>query len=890
MIIVPSNVVSPAANDPFFSNTVLLLKTIGVGGATNNAFRDDSPNNFVPTRVGDVTQGAVSPYFPTGYWSVYFGGDGSRIEAPANSAYHLTTNDFTFETWINTTQTSTAWVSGYYVSGPTNGLQTSILLYLNSSGIGFDFVTTNGADNIFSCGTTAQLCDGKWHHVAASRSGGMLRTFRDGILVTETYFPNQINIPTYGTPVWRVGGVDSTYERTFRGRLSNMRLVNGSSLYNAAFTPLTQPLAAVPNTVLLALQNNRFRDNSVNNATFTATGSNVIVERFSPFPAANRVTTNVSDSGSVTFDGSGDYMTVPHSGAFNMGTEAFTAEFWMNPAAAPTGYAMTMISSYNAANQGWEVQWRSSPQAIRFGFGDFALIDREFLSSTYVGRWTHVAVSREANGNTRMFFNGVQQGATVNLSTAALNSNSSTFNIGLLSWATGQFYNGFLSNVRVVKGSALYTSDFTPSTTPLTAITGTSLLTCQSAQTVTDASTNNFTVTRLGDAKASEVSPFKRSSLTYCGSAYFSGTGDLRLPSTSVLSPGTADFTVEGWVNMTAVAETNGIFQISDSGYFNGVSGVAVQAYGLYWYTYANGDIYGGTVMATLSQWYHFALVRNNGTTKLYVNGVAIISYADTRNYTGTFMGIGNLYDPGTDSRRMRGYMSNFRYVRGTAVYTANFTPPTAPVTAINGTALLLNFDNAGMNDVVASGNFNTVSATTSTNVTKYAAASTEFAPGRYLLSTSPVSLHTFAVGDFCIEAWVNITSVGAACVIWDQRRVGGATQNGPYMTFYVNSSGRLEAYVNAAVNGTGSTVLGTSVWRHVAICRSGTTTRMFLDGVQDASWSDSTNYGSGTAMIGWDWFGTGTTGTFRVEDLRVTRFARYTSNFTPPALSLPES
>ena len=79
-------------------------------------------------------------------------------------------------------------------------------------------------------------------------------------------------------------------------------------------------------------------------------------------------------------------------------------------------------------------------------------------------------------------------------------------------------FNGFISNVRFVKGTALYTSNFTPPTSRLTAIAGTTLLlnTTYDAKYLKDNSTNGVTVTNYngvstsdGLATSSPLNPFK---------------------------------------------------------------------------------------------------------------------------------------------------------------------------------------------------------------------------------------------------------------------------------------------------------------------------------------------------------------------------------------------
>ena len=72
-------------------------------------------------------------------------------------------------------------------------------------------------------------------------------------------------------------------------------------------------------------------------------------------------------------------------------------------------------------------------------------------------------------------------------------------------------FKGFLSDVRLVKGTAIYTTNFTPPTEKLTAVTGTSLLTCQSNRFI-DNSTNAYTITVNGNPKVSAFNPFGQES------------------------------------------------------------------------------------------------------------------------------------------------------------------------------------------------------------------------------------------------------------------------------------------------------------------------------------------------------------------------------------------
>ena len=174
------------------------------------------------------------------------------------------------------------------------------------------------------------------------------------------------------------------------------------------------------------------------------------------------------------------------------------------------------------------------------------------------------------------------------------------------------------------------------------------------------------------------------------GGVTFDGTGDyLTAGSSSDFTMGTGDFTVECWIKKDALSH-RGIWQISDTS-----GGLKASNYKL---TLALGmktnqwQIYGANLQTeptynyTADTWYHTAYVRNSGVSKLYINGEEIISQADTTDYDGTYIAIGGYY---SDSYLHNGEISNFRIVKGTALYTSNFVPPSTALTNITNTKLL---------------------------------------------------------------------------------------------------------------------------------------------------------------------------------------------------------
>jgi hypothetical protein len=160
---------------------------------------------------------------------------------------------------------------------------------------------------------------------------------------------------------------------------------------------------------------------------------------------------------------------------------------------------------------------------------------------------------------------------------------------------------------------------------------------------------------------------------------------------------------------------------------------------------------------------------------------------------------------------------------------------------------------------------------------------------GDYLISnTATTDLYAFSSGAFTIEFWLYLNTVSGAQIVYDGRPSGTQTTQ---PTIYMNAA-VVTYYTGGAAAITGST-LSTGQWYHIAVSRSGTSTKMFVNGTQSGStYTDSTVY-TNTAnrpIIGADSFSVGTNPlNGYIDDLRVTKgYAVYTANFTPPTAAFP--
>lgn len=639
--------------DPFFKYVSMLLPGTGTNGAQNNTFVDSSTNNFAVTRVGNTTQGTFTPYGSN--WSNYFDGSGDYLGLPANVNLTLS-GDFTIEFWINLT----ALTASQTVFNNSNGNDRSVQL----DGTGANWVYWDGTANR-TIGTPALNI---WTHIALTRQTSTVKGFLNGV--------QGFSVSDSGTIDFSSGAVGYR-QRTpagasINGHISNFRIVKGTAVYTANFTPSTTPLTAITNTSLLTCQSNRFIDNSTNNFTITKNGD-VSVQRFSPYsPAAAYSTSTIG--GSAYFDGTGDYLTTPATGQFAP-TGDFTISFWYYPTVL-VNYG-TPIGNYTAnTSNDWLIEsWADGTLKFYAAGGSPSVASA--AGALKLGQWHYISMSRSGTTITG-YINGVSQGTSTLSGT--FGSASKLISIGALPNGTAPI-TGYISDVKLLNGFAITSVP----TAPQTVTTGTSLLLNFTNGGIIDNAMMNDLET-VGNAQISTAqSKFGGSSM------YFDGTGDyLSTPSSPQYSFGTGDFTIEFWMysnNVSGVSQL-GMFQMSDTA--GGIKASLLNQMGIYQgATAPSGTALSGSIIAsinntfvgattavlTTSTWYHIALVRSSGTVNLYVNGTSVGSASITSAINGPYIGIGGFY---STSFLFNGYIDDLRVTKGYARYTANFTPPTA--------------------------------------------------------------------------------------------------------------------------------------------------------------------------------------------------------------------
>ena len=617
-------------------------------------------------------------------------------------------------------------------------------------------------------------------------------------------------------------------------------------------------------------QNNTFLDSSTNNFTITRNG-NTTQGTFTPF-------SKVNGRWGVSLNGSDAAFSVNVSG-ISAGTSTFTLEFWV------------YLNAYPASDAPF-VDTRSSNGATTtaFQFGVYSTGAIKFYDGTETnlggtvpkGQWAHIALVRNGSNVVTVYINGTATGTTVS---STRNFSDNYFWIASIPGPASPYLNGFLSNLRWVVGSSVYTSNFTAPTAPLTDITNTKLLTFQSNRFVdNNTQVSAKTITVNGSPQITTFSPFPTLTAyaagTNGGSGYFDGTGDqLVTPSNAALGMSTGDFTIELWYYQLSRGSGHTILAPSTDNLNIYITTGGVLGY-------YNGATQDSSQTIPLNAWGHIAVVRSSGTLKIYYNGVQVLSQANSINYGTASWYIGT--NPAGIGASF-GYITDARIVKGTAVYTAAFTPPTAPLTAITNTSLLLSGTNGGIIDTSMSNDLETVgNAQISTTQSKFGGASMYFdGSGDYLFVPNTNLSFNFGTGDFTVEGWIYLSATpSTAGTIIDTRSSDALSE----YFICVTTSNKLD-FIYSSSRVTSATSISNTTWTHFAITRSSGTIRLFINGTLDAntaSYSGGINAAATPAIGGGRAGGTSAINGYYlngyIDDLRITKgYARYTASFTAP-------
>lgn len=618
--------------------------------------------------------------------------------------------------------------------------------------------------------------------------------------------------------------------------------------------------------------NNNITDSSTNNHTITVTGD-AHAGTFSPYRHSGY---------STYFDGTGDYLFIPDDSTLTL-TGDQTIE------------AFVYLTAYNTTNPSYVVsKWQSNADeefvlsisttgVAQFWFKPVSG-GAPFLSGGTVSlnTWTHLAVVRSGN-DWALFVDGnrVSNGSNTGVYT---DTNSAVTIGSLLPRVAGFELTGYISDVRLVKGTAVYSPSSTTLTVPterLTAITNTSLLTCHLPY-IADGSSNGHTITLYGNTSTKPFTPYDNSeyaSTDHGGSVYFGASSSYLYAPTGEVALGSGDFTAEVWLypnSVQSAAHGGGILDWRSAGnaYANIPTLNLTNSSGqlqMHWRHNAGAAaLISSSSLVIFNTWNHCVIERSGTTITMYLNGKNVGSV--TNNSDDLTVQRFRINDS-QGSYTTFGHFSDARITIGSAVYGSEFTPPTASLSS-TGSTLHVKGTDASIIDKSQSSNLKLVGNTTgSTTEVKFAGSKSIYfdGSGDYVNTTVDGGLGS---GDFTLEFWFYRTSAG----MMFNSRTNGVNADG----IDIFGDGRVGTSGQFLLSGLGYNNL--NVWYHIALVRSGTTFAGYIDGIFKSSITNSSNFSGSDFYIGGSPHGNvGYHGGY-IQDFRLTKgLARYTANFTPP-------
>lgn len=855
----------------------------------------------------------------------YFDGTDDYVSVPDNSNFEFGSGQFAISYWFKVDSLGTYAVlwkgdpstsfSPYAFQLDSSG---NMYLYMSSSGSSWDVAQSR----IIATGITA----GRWNQVILTRdSNNYINTYINGVLKDQFSSSSSLYDNSYALSF---GKANHTSNYILSGYLDEIRMIKGSSI-SAQQVYIDYQKGIESGRIGSSVQETAEKDNWTKlllhndgaNASTTFTDSSLSKNPVAVNGGAQVSTTQSKFGGSSAyFDGSGDYLSIPSSSDWDFGSGDFTVDFWVNPG---TNSSVDLLSKRSGATyQGWTIYsngtdyyWNATSNGSSWDLGGVT------IGSVDSG-WTHLAISR--NGGSIYLFKNGELTRTVSVSTLSILSNSNPLSVGS---ANGSLYfQGYLDEVRISKGIARWTDDFTPSTSEHTlksqiSAEGTGSKKIQTGMSQVDGNTValwNFEETGGSSAYIKDSAGNNHGTPTGTTSVdgisgkarnFDGSTGNYISHSVSrtVSDVTTLDF----WIKQTADnGQTTGImsagshrFEISNHisqkrlNYVVWSSGTS--AYVAYLDNFTPNY---------LNQWAHVVGTWDGTTAKLYLNGVlvsqsssTVTSFSSTptsyigreTDYTYSPSGIIDEVTISSVARTADEITNSYRMGRDTRISQTVGDEYTKLLLHSNGTNASTAFTDSSVwkKSVTTNGG-----AQISTSQSKFGGSSAYFDGSGDYLTVSDSEDFEIANSDFTIDTWAYPTSlpIGGRIVF----AKGNSSQFGPYLIqlqssdgvngywyFYSSSNGSSWDVASNALIGTASI----NTWQHLAVVKTGNTIKLFLNGVKassDVTLSSQPINNTDSFVVGriaesvasQEFVG-------YIDELRISKgIARWTGDFTPPS------
>jgi len=411
---------------------------------------DQSDSQHVVTHNGDPQFSTAQSKF--GGSSMNFDGTGDYLSIPDHAEWYFGSNDFTIDCWVrfdSLNEASPQMIMGQH-SGNYLYLYIEAFNHVRGDGNKLKFIygTSPGSTEILTTNISFSSIN-TWYHVAFVRNGSVPYIFIDGVEMSLTTFgplQTMLNIPAPLEIGEHIIG-SGMYIDEFR--------ISNTARWTTGFTPDTSPYTSDANTKLLL-----HFDGDVSDSAHVVTSNGN--------PQLNATTTKFD--GAVYFDGTGDYLSVADSDDFSFGVDSYTIDFWIRWNGSVSNDSIMGQSQGGGDTQKWAIVYgavSAGNMTLAINFNPGSAYNRHFAWAPSADTWYHLAFVQDGPTDTLYFFvDGIGTGSTYNHYQGMPNV-ASTLNIG----ADGELWkylNGYIDELRISKGIARWTSNFTPETGPYT--------------------------------------------------------------------------------------------------------------------------------------------------------------------------------------------------------------------------------------------------------------------------------------------------------------------------------------------------------------------------------------------------------------------------------------
>ena len=499
---------SISSNSATFSHTVDEdLTTEGTETATIIVYSDSGRNTQVGNTLTVTISDTSTTPAPSNVSIDFDGNDAVIFPMNSTSLNWGATENVTFECWFKIdTFSSGTWHSQF---GRWKGGEYCFLMEVSTNGATFLAIGNGSGYYANIQGPNGAVKAGRWYHVACVKNGSNGKIYLNGIEDSSTSGWSQAC--TNSTRDIVLGGnADGWSNYGIDGQVMDVRFSIGKALYTSTFSPPTEPLTTTSQGASGHVKFLGAQSSTITAATYIDNGDASDTATTEGNPVSSTEDPFEGDH-SVEFDGD-DYLTIADSTDFDLDSSDFTMECWYKPDTNPSWVGL--LSQWPNGNYNVTNSWTFEPVGSTLSFyycntaGNF--YNANGPGSLQTNQWQHCAVTR--SGNTiNVWLNG-SKGADHTIVGTMQNS---TVNVDIGGNVAGSGYvDGNISNIRLTKGQALYTSNFTPSTSALTTTSqgatasNVKLLCCQKAiETMAIVTPNPITIGG-GDPTPSTSDPY----------------------------------------------------------------------------------------------------------------------------------------------------------------------------------------------------------------------------------------------------------------------------------------------------------------------------------------------------------------------------------------------